>query len=258
MRPVKWFFGTAILTSAVACSNSSGPSGTGRQVAFQLATRPSAGATASGLAASTTGSEIVKLGSDSINFSQVQLVLRRIELTRASASACDTLAVTHDCEELETGPVLVDLPLGSGAQRQFTVAVDTGSYSKLELQIHRPESGSSADAAFLQANPGFLGVSIKAIGAYDGIPFTYTSDLDVGQEQTFSTPLVITDAAGAQLTLLVDLSKWFVNGGGTGLVDPATALIGQPNEGLVKSNIEASFHAFEDANQDGRDDHATF
>ncbi len=237
-----------------ACSDSGGPSGTGRQVTFQLATRAGAPTSGPALSIAAGTSETFALGTDTLVINQVQVVLRKIELERASATACDTLATSDDCAELEAGPILLDLPLGSGAARAFSIAVDTGTYTKLQFQVHRPESGSR-DAAFLQINPDFQGTSIKVSGTFNGTPFIYRSDLDVGQEHSFNPPLSVTDAASAQLTLFVDLSTWFLNGAATGLVDPASALIGQSNEGLVKSNIEASFHAFEDDDRDGRDDH---
>lgn len=238
----------ALLGSALlgACSSASGPSSAGKQVAFQLATvkAPSAPATGSALVA---GQEVIGAGSDTIVVTSAQLVLRKIELERAVASpVCDTTAnVEDDCAELDAGPVLLDLPLGGGAQRSFSVAIDTGSYGKIKLEIHKP-SGSEV--------PGFDGVSIKLAGTYNGTPFTFTSDLDVEQEFSFNPPLPVTDSTGAHLTLFVDLSAWFVNGTG-GLLDPATASIGGPNEGIVKSAIETSFHAFEDEDHNGGDDH---
>jgi hypothetical protein len=53
--------------------------------------------------------------------------------------------------------------------------------------------------------------------------------------------------------VFVNLDDWFKNGSGT-FVDPASANKGQPNEGLVKSNIETSLNAFEDNDHDGVDD----
>ena len=38
------------------------------------------------------------------------------------------------------------------------------------------------------------------------------------------------------------------------LIDPSTALADGPNEELVEDNIEASFEAFEDDDEDGEDD----
>jgi hypothetical protein len=243
---------TAVLA---ACSSSSGPNGTGRSVAFQMASQKGTPAPAG--TALLSGSEILAAGADTIVVNSVQLVLRKIELERAVASpVCDSLNPGHDdCEELKAGPVLLDLPLGSGASRSFSVAVDTGSYQKIQLQIHKP-SGSD-DAAFIAANPGFDGVSIKMTGSYNGTAFTYVTDLDAEQEFEFNPPLAVTDSTGASLTLLVDLEKWFDNGSvsSPGLIDPATALKGGPNEGQVKNAIEASLRAFEDEDHNGGDDH---
>jgi hypothetical protein len=57
------------------------------------------------------------------------------------------------------------------------------------------------------------------------------------------------------VTLFVDVSAWFKTADGTGLVDPATALLGQPNQSLVENNIKNSLKAFEDENHDGVSDH---
>jgi hypothetical protein len=69
----------------------------------------------------------------------------------------------------------------------------------------------------------------------------------------FSPLLDVTAGAGANLTIRMDVSPWFVNGGA--LVDPASANRGGPNEGVVKDNVAQSVDAFEDDNHDGHDDH---
>jgi hypothetical protein len=61
------------------------------------------------------------------------------------------------------------------------------------------------------------------------------------------------DGQSTELTLFVDLDGWFRGESGV-LLDPATANIGQPNEGEVKSNIETSLNAFDDDDLDGIDD----
>jgi hypothetical protein len=242
----------ALLASALlgACSSSSGPSSAGRQVAFQLATRRAPTAPAAALVG---GTEVIGNGNDTIVITSAQVVLRKIELKRATPTAvCDSLAAHDDCEELKTGPVLVDLPLGAGAARSFTVPIDTGSYGGLEFKIHAPSA--SHDAAFLAANPAFDGVSIKVTGTYNGVDFSYTTDLEAEQELEFSPPLQITDSTGANLTLMIDLAKWFDNGAG-GLYDPTTANHGGANENAVKNAIETSLDAFEDEDHNGGDDH---
>lgn len=243
---------TLLALGLAACGDSNSPN-TGGTVAFQLATKRASAPVVRG-GASLVGSETIALGNDTIVLSGVQVVLRKIELSKVGVTACDsTGGDDHDCSELKAGPVLLDLPLGAGATRSFSVAVDTGSYSKLEFKIHKPSS--SDDASFVAAHPDFDGVSIMVTGTYNGTAFTYTTDLDAEQETEFNPPLTVTDSTGASLTLFVDLATWFANAGNTGLVDPESALKGQPNEGLVKDHIEASLKSFEDEDHDGGDDH---
>jgi hypothetical protein len=253
MSPIKFTTG-AIAAAAflAACSDSSGPASAGRQVSLQLATQPAGPAPAPGMA-SIAGEEVLAAGGDTIVVTGVQLVLREIELKRTGGLACDTALVDDDCEELELGPVLLDLPLGAGAQRQFTVAIDTGSYDKIEFEIHKPTLGD--DPAFVAANPTFDGVSIVMTGTFNGTPFSYASDLDVEQEYAFNPSLIVTETSGANVTLFVDLHSWFLNQTADGFIDPATANKGGQNEGEVKSNIETSLNAFEDDDHDGEDDH---
>jgi hypothetical protein len=66
---------------------------------------------------------------------------------------------------------------------------------------------------------------------------------------------VTTESAPTDLTLFVDLDRWFRDGSGN-LVDPASANTGNANESLVESNITSTLHAFEDEDHDGSDDHA--
>src|SRR5204862_7797339 len=87
----------------------------------------------------------------------------------------------EECEELEAGPILVDLPLG-GLERMFEATVPAGTFDELRFQIHKPsDDGDAADHAFLVAHPDFAGVSIRVKGTFNGTDFTYTSDLNVEQ-----------------------------------------------------------------------------
>ena len=168
---------------------------------------------------------------------------------------------THPAYANQVGPfggviaaTLLDLPLGNGAQREFTVAIDTGSYGKIEFEIHKASSGD--DSAFVALHPEFADASIRVTGTYNGVAFTYVSDLDVEQEYDFVPPLTVTESTGANVTLFVDLNAWFLNQNADGLIDPATANKGGQLEGEVKSNIEASLNAFEDDDRDGEDDNS--
>jgi hypothetical protein len=252
--------GTAAVLAAAtmtACGDSGSPS-TDSQMNFNLATRPAGSAAALGGSfelSSTGASESYTDGTNTLVIDRVQLVLREIELKRTEAGAvsCSDPG-TDSCEQLELGPVLLDLPLGGagGAARTFAVTVAPGSYREVEFEIHKPSRDD--DAAFLQANPGFEEVSVKVTGSFNGQPFTFTSDLDAEEEVELSPPLVTTESAATDLTLFVDVDRWFRSESNT-LVDPASANSGGPNESLVKSNITTNLHAFEDEDHDGTDDH---
>lgn len=251
------------------CSDAAAPSPGGQALAFSLATRPSAGvaaaaATLSASSASLAGSETIALAGDTIIVTSAQIVLRQIELQRVSgATSCSGSetedhghdGVAEDCESVKTGPVLVDLPLGSGAARAFTAPLDTGTYRKFELKVHAATSGDALDNAFLQTNPDFQNVSIRVSGTYNHTPFTFVTALEAEQEADLVPPVSVTETAPASLTLMVDIASWFANETRTHLVSPATALSGQPNQSIVEHNIKSSFEAFEDQNEDGRGDH---
>jgi hypothetical protein len=56
------------------------------------------------------------------------------------------------------------------------------------------------------------------------------------------------------VTLLVDVTGWFLTADGSGLVDPQQANDGAPFESLVEQNIRASFRAFHDGDGDAAAD----
>jgi hypothetical protein len=266
----------AIFTAAglLACSEGTGP-GNKPQISFNVAT-------SSGPAANLQSvSDTVVSGANTLVLDQVELVLRDIRFKRLNDDVCEgdsdqsgDIAVrpTSDdggengddgnqdaCETVNAGPFLLDLPLGSGIEQVFSVAVDTGTFDELRIRLHKPEDDGTdpADVAFLAAHPDFTRISIRATGTWNGSPFTFTSDLDADQEMRLDPPLVVTDAgANVDVTLKVDVATWFADGNG-GLVDPATAGVGGQNESVVRDNIQHSFDAFEDEDQDGQDDGGT-
>lgn len=241
----------AVATMVLAACDAGGPSTQG-QVSFSVATQPGTPASA---AATSGASETFTDGSNNtLVITQVQLVLREIELKRVETTTSCGDSGQGGCEELELGPTLLDLPLGAGAAHSFTVAVDSGSYNEVEFQIHQPSDGDASDAAFIQAHPDFAGVSIQVDGTFNGVAFSYRSGLSAEEEIGLNPPLVLAESGTTDLTLMVDLDRWFRDGAGL-LIDPATANVGLANQSLVESNIRATLHAFEDENHDGTDDH---
>lgn len=237
---------------------------TGR-LSLALSSRAAPGPVAIGPAASSPvgaptvalagDSTVIVAGNDTLIVRSVELVVREIELKRVEAADCDALPDNGDCEEFETGPVLVTLPLGSTATAsEITISAPAGMFDELRFEIHKPED--TTDAAFIVAHPAFADLSIRATGTFSKAgartDFTYTTDLNERQDIVLSPPLTIVQGSTTNVTLRLDISRWFLSG--TALVDPATANKGGANENLVRDNIHVSIDAFRDDNGDGRDD----
>lgn len=236
-----------------ACSDS----GTGR-VTLQLSTRSAALVSAAAVrptfSSGAAGQTTITLGGDQLVLDQVELVLRKIKFSEVSAGACEGEGGTgvsgesQDCGEFRTGPEVFDLPLGDGAVPTYTATVPVGTYHEVQFQIHRP-TDANGDADLLAEHPDLNGVSIRVTGTYQKagdpapVPFTYTTDLTQVTDVELEQPIDVSEGATLDLTLSIDLSAWFTNADGTGLVDPSQALDGQPLEPLVEQNIRGSFHA---------------
>jgi hypothetical protein len=273
----------ATLTLGGCSGDGTGP-GTQGQISLSLASRarsaPTGRLASFDITSPTPGT--FTDGTNTLVLTKAELVLRKIRLKRdeASEESCapplnvqasvagphgsdgqgEAESEGHDghpdaCEEMKAGPLLFDVPLATaGAMHTVSVSLDAGTYDEVQFQIHKPEG--SADQAFLDANPDFAGVSIRVEGTWNGTPFTFTSGLEQELELPLSPPLVLAENGAADVTIFVDVTNWFADGAG-GLLDPSSANDGQPNQSLVRENIQRSFRAFEDANEDGKDDHGT-
>ncbi len=230
---------------AAACGDSTGPSRTAMSLSFSARSpvvNQSASTAAQSFDVTVTG------GSNTLVITKAQVVLKQIELKRSASMSCpDSASHEDDCEEMEIGPVLVDLPLTSNVSAPVTVSVPAGTYQELELEVHRV-GGDARDMAFKAANPAFSDISIRIEGTFNGTPFVYTSRLDAELEMEFEPPVVV-DGAGGNITVQIDISSWFRNG--ADVIDPRTANEGGVNEGIVKEQIKRSFHAVEDDDRDG-------
>ncbi len=244
-----------------ACSGD----GTGRLTLALSSVRPAAptpSAAVSGAAASPSvvmagDSTKIALGSDTVILRSVQVVLRKVELKRVEAIACDNVVGNDDCEEFVSAPALVALPLGNVAtETVVTVNAPAGMYDELEFEVHKP--GLPEDAAFFAANPTFEDVSIRVSGTFSQAGtrsnFVFLSDLNEAQEVLLSPPLTVSEGVATNVTLRLDLATWFLDAAGTALLNPATANKGQPNENAVRDRIRASIDAFHDDDHDGHDD----
>jgi hypothetical protein len=243
--PVKRILVVAMLAAALGCVSTSDVGRNGAvQVSFATSAAPGTALTHVTLGANQN--DTVVIGTDTIVFTEVKLVLREIEMKRVNTPACTG---GDECEKFETGPVLVTLPLTPGAQQQFVLTdVPAASYNEIEFEIHEPDDDDPNDQAFIATNPDFENISIRVRGTYNGIAFEFRTDLDVEQELALSPPLVVADGTSTNVTIFVDVSTWFVVGGV--LVDPSDPGVADQ----IEDNIENSIEAFEDPDGSGSDD----
>jgi len=247
--------GSSALLSA--CGSDAAPAA-GGLVRFSVASSalPAAAVASNGVALDVTSPTpgTYTDGTNTLVLTSVQMVLKKIELDLAGEDADCHQAESGSsaCEEIELGPMLLDIPVGAGPEQAVAVDIAPGSYDQIEYELHKPDDGNAADQAFVTAHPEFNGVSVRVTGTYNGTPFTFTTEADAEQEHELNPPLTVAEAGPTTLTLLVDVSTWFQSGGT--LIDPATANTGGPNKSMVENNIVNSFDAFEDNDEDGSHD----
>lgn len=249
-----------VMLAAAACSDSTTGSlslalSSARPIGAPLAASAPWAVPAAPQVTTAGDSTVIVLGNDTLIIRSVELVVREIELKRVEAAGCDAVPNNGDCEEFATGPVFLTLPLGSTATAsEFTISAPAGMFDELRFEIHKPDAVQ--DAAFIAAHPAFADVSIRVTGTFSKAgtrsAFTYTTDLNERQDIVLSSPLTVAEGSATNVTLRLDIARWFVSG--TALVDPATANKGGLNENLVRDNIRASIDAFRDDDRDGHDD----
>ncbi len=235
----------ALITVAAFLTGCS-DNGPGGAVSLSFASRPAGGASAS-----VSGWSLQGAGQSHLVLDSVLVVLREIELERVEVVDCDVEPEPPGCEDFETGPVLIDVPLTGGANHQVTIMLEAGTYDEIEFDIHKVSSGS-AEEAFVTKYPHMDGKSIAVWGTFDGVAFEYSTDLMDEQEVALSPPLELTADASTNVTIRLDVSTWFLDASGAE-IDPSTANKGGDNENLVTDNIRNSIRAFEDRDSDGDD-----
>jgi len=193
---------------------------------------------------------------------QVQLVLGRLELDRRGDVNCVTDVenednasddhgdINDDCQEVETDPLLVHVPVDDALHPVINVPLPEGTFSQLEARL---QPAANTFTTFNTANPDLVGKSVRVAGTFRGTPFVFTAPVRAKLEMDFDPPLVI-DATTRNATVAIDVRKWFLNSDGS-VIDPTAAPPGSSNIALIENNIRRSFHAFEDDDERGEDHH---
>lgn len=160
-----------------------------------------------------------------------------------------------DCEPVNLGPVLVNLPLDGTTKVILDALVPAGTYTGLRAKLEAVEDDDDGASPFLTAHPNFKGVSVRVVGAFTDAggtahPFTFTSDAEAVVRMEFPTPVTV-GAATSNLTIDVNVASWFKDASGA-VTDPTNSA----NQGAIEKAIRESLRAFEDDDHDGTDDHA--
>jgi len=235
----------AALVLASACSDSTSANRSASQIAFT-----------SGLTSANALIIPVTTGGHTLDLTQATLTISRVELKPSKSDVCesedesgdDNLAPAaaaggaslsdddhgddDDCPDMKVGPISVDLPLSGGIATLPANAIPAGTFREIELKV----------------------ASARLVGTFDGKPFDVTVPVNTHGEFEFSTPLLVADGTPTSVTINVPVGGWFINSSGA-LIDPSTITSNATLLARVRSNIIASFHAFEDDDHDGHEDH---
>ena len=172
-----------------------------------------------------------------IELARARIAVRRLRVERKDAGTE---------VEISQGPLLLDVSgdaLSGALLELVTAKVPAGTYDELKIDIHRVDSapaGAFDDLVKQRA-------SVLLEGTIDGQPFTFDSALEAELEHEGQFEL---GTASSNITLDIDASKWFVAADGSRL-DPRESAA----RAAIEANIAASFRAFEDDDEDGREDH---
>ena len=243
----------ALATFAVACADGTGAGRT--PLTLSLSTQTTAAASANRIPSADLIS--VSTGSNTVVVTKAQMVLDEIEL-KSTTTSCEAEGGDdhggadndRECPELHLDPVLVDLPIDAITQLDLGALVPDGTYRELEFKMDAIQTGErTSAAAFLAAHPDFRNVSVRIEGTFNGQPFVFTSSEDAKLELEFD-PAITVGAGSANVTVKIDVTAWFKDSFGNA-IDPRQS----GNAAIIMSNIKRSFHAFEDHDRDGEDDH---
>ena len=152
-----------------------------------------------------------------IAVSRVELQLSELEIEGADSAEM----------EMKGGPLLVALPVNGNVVTPVTATVAPGTYTELEMKVN----------------------TVRIQGTYDGQPFDVTVAVNEDLETDIRPPLVVTETTQANLTVSIQISNWFRNNDGSAI---DLLNLNTTARERLKSNINASFDAFEDDDRSGR------
>ncbi len=152
-----------------------------------------------------------------------------------------------NCEQVDVGPVLVELPLDGTTIMIANSAITDGSYTGLQAELEAVTPEDQGATTFLAAHPDWKGVSVLVTDP-TGAPI-FKSSVEAKIEMQFPSPITV-QSNTLNLTIAVDVASWFKDASGA-VIDPTKPA----NAEAINANIRKSFRAFGDDDHDGLDDH---
>ena len=109
-------------------------------------------------------------GGATIDVTKVEMVLFEVNLTVPDST---------DAEDLEAGPILLDLPLGAITEPLVeSLGISAGTYEALKIEVKIPE-GHEDQAVFEALYPAWdITSSIRVVGTYEGQAFDILLDFN--------------------------------------------------------------------------------
>jgi len=219
----KTLFACTLATLALACSDSTGPAEDAElQIRFSGRTIASS-VPGSGMAPATATA--VEGSNGTLEIDQILLIVSEFEL-ESDDDLCED-DDGPDCDDFESLPFLVDLPLDGGEVTVATDAVPTGIYDELEFEVEDVDLGDDGDDDDQEKQDAIESIlqdlralyplfpedaSMVARGTFtptEGAPrdFTVFFEAEIEVEMEFSPPIEVPGVGS--VTVVVDPSRWF-------------------------------------------------
>lgn len=182
---------------------------------------------------SSTSSIVVGGSNGSLTIDAIHVVVAEFELEGALA-ACDETFDDDDCEEVESGPFLVQVPTDGGTLQVATAWVPLGSYTELEWEVEdldfEEDDFDDQDIQTVRSDIDALvgaGVwpeeasmvvmgSFLAEGETTPTPFTTFFAAEIEVEMDLVPPLDLNEeSASREITIVLSPDIWFRNTDGT-------------------------------------------
>lgn len=226
----------------VSCDTTSTNGNGNARITLQFQTAATAANTPSAIPAKSSntppqksnGPLTIKGSNGTLTITDIHFIVDDFELEKADA-VCDeqTGKMEEDgCEEFESKPFFVNLPLGNQPLSLSTSAVNDGSYSELEFEISDFDADEQDDPAEAKQMKALLthvqkafpdwpkSASMVISGKFKSntgelTEFTTYAEAEVSIEMQLDPPLEIQAGTGHKLTVKINPDKWFTRNDGT-------------------------------------------